>query len=125
MGRIRDLNRYRKVYPFSRARKVAPEERLPFRRVTGGAVWAITIDGDDYIISVENTAGGTATLPVGNTMTPGDSFIVKDAGGNAVPSPIIIAAASGDTIDGAATHVIGIDYGTSIIIWMGAEWGVF
>ena len=126
MSRIRDRNRFRKVYPFSRAR-LAPPKNIPIRFIDSATAFSDTVSGDDYIIVVNSTAGGTITIPESSTFpAAGESFIIKDAGGNAATNSITVTPSGSDLIDGQSKYVIGKDNEVAIFIYHGGtSWGVY
>ena len=74
----------------------------------------------DYFIGVIFNGASTITLPAG---TLGKIFIIKDSTGDALTNPItVIATAS--TIDGQASYVIDLPWGSIGLIYNGIEWNV-
>lgn len=90
------------------------------RSVTASATAAFA----DSLILADTTAGNvTITLPtVGSSRALGKQFIVKrmTAGANT----LTVAAASGETIDGAASQTIASQYATLRIIGTATGWSV-
>jgi hypothetical protein len=80
------------------------------------------VDADDVIsIEVTPAAAVAVNLPVGVT---GQVFNIKDGLGlAAVATPITITPVAG-TIDGAATAVINVPYGSLQVIYSGTEWKI-
>lgn len=72
------------------------------------------------------TASRTWTLPLANTLNAGQSIIVFDNQGTVTSTNTLIVAAGGsDTINGVATHTIGVAYGVREFISNGAnQWTV-
>ncbi len=76
----------------------------------GGVAYKRRVVADDYTILKSNcvvavqsdtiTASVKLTLPSANTCENGQTFIIKDEGGNAHTHNIVISASSTDTIDG-------------------------
>lgn len=65
----------------------------------------------------------TVTLPTPGGLTPtGTRILIKDEGGNAGVTPITVNAASGRTIDGAASTPINTAYGWVQVYTDGTNW---
>ena len=81
--------------------------KFPRRSVTSNYTIALT----DYFIAADST-GGTfqVTLPSADSTLDGQTFVVKDEGGNANTNNITIAAPGGDTIDGKNSVVLESPY---------------
>lgn len=75
---------------------------------------------DDVIsVQVPGPVAVAVTLPVG---VLGQSFTIKDGLGLASPvAPITITPTAG-TIDGAATAVINVPYGSLTVVYNGTQW---
>jgi hypothetical protein len=95
--------------------------------VGASTVQAYTATATDYqvlitdsIVGVTNTAAPrTITMP--NTgMTAGQSWEIKDESGGAAAQNITISG-NGANIDGAATTVIGNNYGAVGLYWNGSQ----
>ncbi len=85
--------------------------------------------GDTVVLNeallVINKASGAATgvtLPPGSSQTYGRTVTIKDGKGDAGSNNITITAAGSDTIDGSATYVVGINYGSVELMWNGDQW---
>lgn len=77
----------------------------------------------DEVVSIEvpGPVAVAVTLPAGVT---GQVFNIKDGLGLASPAtPITITPAAG-TIDGAATAVINVPYGSVTLVYSGVEWKI-
>lgn len=81
--------------------------------ITSSPAGAYTILLTDFAIFKTGITGGgdTVTLPSAVTAGRGKTFIVKDATGTATVNNITINTSSGN-IDGAATKVLNLNYGT-------------
>lgn len=75
---------------------------------------------DDYYIGVNSAVAVTITLPTG---TDGKMFIIKDELGPGSGN-ITIQGTGGETIDGSATFVNSVTYGSVSVIFRGTEWHV-
>ncbi len=75
---------------------------------------------DDYYIGVNSAVATTITLPAG---TDGKMFIIKDELGPGSGN-ITIQGTGGETIDGSATFVNSVTYGSVSVVFRGAEWHV-
>ncbi len=81
---------------------------LPHRTETAN----YTATRTDYIIGVDTTSSAvTITLPIIVSSDEGRRWVVKDEGGNAATNNITIATEGSETIDGASTDVIDVNYG--------------
>jgi hypothetical protein len=83
----------------------------------------VTITNADDVVSIEVTpaAAVAVNLPTGTT---GQVFNVKDGLGLAEAlTPITITPAAG-TIDGSATAVINVPYGSLQLVYSGTEWKI-
>lgn len=91
--------------------------------VTIAATTPFAVLNTDDVVSIEVTpaAAVAVNLPVGVT---GTVFNIKDGLGLAsAATPITITPAAG-TIDGAATAVINVPYGSLQLVYSGTEWKI-
>ena len=88
--------------------------------VTPGAYPYTTIS-QDGIILVDSSSARTIT-PLASPTT-GQKHIIKDSVGSAAANNITITP-SGKNVDGAASAVININYGSATIIYNGTEWNL-
>lgn len=107
--------------------------------VAGGQTWNVTTLNaatydvliTDHIIHVTYTATGAVTsltLPTAQcngSEDDGRVLVIKDAGGNASTNSITIDTEGGETIDGAATEVIGTDYASRSIYCENSNWFIY
>ena len=78
----------------------------------------------DYILNVTYPTTGAVTsltLPTAQT-TDGRTIVIKDASGNAGTNNITIDTEASQTIDGAATLVIAVDYTSVTLCSDGTNW---
>jgi hypothetical protein len=83
----------------------------------------VAITNTDDVISVEvpGSVAVAVTLPAGVT---GRVFNIKDGLGLAsVATPITITPAAG-TIDGSATAIINVPFGSLTLVYSGVEWKI-
>jgi hypothetical protein len=95
----------------------------PLVTVTVATATPVTVVNADDVVSVEVTpaVAVTVNLPAGVT---GQIFNIKDGLGlAAVATPITITPAAG-TIDGAATALINVPYGSVQLVYSGTEWKI-
>jgi hypothetical protein len=69
-------------------------------------------------------AARTITLPTA-VGSAGKVYIVKDESGGALVNNITLATTGGQTIDGAATIAIALNYGVARVYSDGANWFTF
>jgi hypothetical protein len=83
---------------------------------------AYTVTNQDQIILVNATSGAIAiTLPPAASVL-GTHYTIKDWKGNSATHNITISAASGQTIDGSSTFVMGTNYETVRLVGDGSNW---
>lgn len=72
------------------------------------------LPADIYGIIQVNSGSGprTITLPSANAVSNGRYYVIADVTGNAAANNITIARAGADTIDGATSATIAVNYGT-------------
>ena len=77
----------------------------------------------DEVISVEvpGPVAVAVNLPAGVT---GQTFYIKDGLGLAAPATPITITPTAGTIDGAATAVINVPYGSLTLVYSGVEWKI-
>jgi len=82
-----------------------------------------TATTSDEIIGVDSSGGTvTITLPAAATVASGTVYTVKDEGGAASTNKITIDGNGAETIDGAATHDIIVDYDSRTVYTDGTGW---
>lgn len=74
----------------------------------------------DYMLAVDVAAAAVIQLPVSPT---GTVFIIKDIDGDASVNNITVSGI-GSTIDGSASALINVDYGSITLIFNGTEWNI-
>ena len=73
----------------------------------------LTDVGFGWVIGVTDTAAArTITLPLANAVPAGWQTTIKDESGGALTNNITIARAGSDTIDGATSNAINLNYGS-------------
>lgn len=90
-------------------------------RIANTTPVAITNVDDIVVIEVPGSVAVAVTLPAGVT---GQSFNIKDGLGLASPAtPITITPAAG-TIDGSATAIINVPFGSLGLVYNGTQWNI-
>jgi hypothetical protein len=81
----------------------------------------------DSVLHVTYTSTGAVTsltLPTAGCIS-GRNVVIKDAGGGATANNITIDTEGSETIDGAATAVIGTDYNSINLYCDGTNWFIY
>jgi hypothetical protein len=78
---------------------------------------------DVVLVNQSSAAAVAITLPAGDDHHTGVVYI-KDKRGSANTYNITITADGSETIDGAASAQISIDYGALKLFWQGTEWSI-
>ena len=81
----------------------------------------------DYYIGV-NGQNVTVTLPLGSSLTKGKIYVIKDESGKAgtfVSWRVTIASTSPNVIDGQASAILALNYGSISLLWTGTTWSIF
>lgn len=89
--------------------------------VTTPGAYPYTTLASDYLILVDTTSARTI-IPLGSPAT-GTTQVIKDNVGSAAANNITVTP-SGKNIDGAASYVININYGSITIIYNGTQWNI-
>lgn len=96
---------------------------IPFRSsavATKTAAWTI-VAADSVLLCDATSAAFTLTLPSASaTGISGCQFTIKRI--NSGSNNVTLAAASGQTIDGAATYVLNTQYQTARVVSNGSDW---
>ena len=93
-----------------------------FPSITKRATTTLTVE-EIGIVFVDSTLGTfTITLPQAAKIGAGGWFFVKDLG-NATANNITIDTIGAETIDGAPSITITVDYGIARCISLGTNWG--
>ena len=94
-----------------------PLTPVPVTTVTETPYTALSTD---YMLAVDVAAATVIQLPVSPT---GTVFIIKDIDGDASVNTITVSGI-GSTIDGSASALINVDYGSITLIFNGTEWNI-
>ena len=92
----------------------------------GACVFNASPGVSDYYVGVNN--GTPITLPLGASLSPGKQYIIKDESGLAgtfVGYIVTVYASGSDLIDGQASFVIALNYGSVSVVWTGTRWSIF
>lgn len=89
--------------------------------VTTPGAYPYTTLTTDFLILVDTSAARTIT-PIG-TPTTGQMYIIKDNVGTANAFNITVTP-SGKNIDGAASYVMSVAFGSITIIYNGTQWNI-
>lgn len=80
----------------------------------------------DYYVGVDTTSNTVdLTVPQASTATEGQTFVIKDEGGNTTTNVITIVRSGTDTIDGATSVEINSPYGSFSLYTDGANWFIY
>ncbi len=98
--------------------------------VEGSQAFKITVPGaypysiltTDYLIAVDTSAARSIVLPTAAAGNSGVHYIVKDATGSAAANNITVTVNGGGNIDGAASSVINVNYGSRQFYSNGTQW---
>ena len=74
----------------------------------------------DDVIAVASSGGAITIVPLGSPVT-GTRYTIKDSTGNAAANNITVTP-SGKNIDGAASFLITVNYGSITIVYSGTQW---
>ena len=80
----------------------------------------------DYYVGVDTTSNTVdLTVPQASSATEGQTFVIKDEGGNTATNVITILRSGSDTIDGATSVEINSPYGSFSLYTDGANWFIY
>lgn len=85
-----------------------------------------TAKAGDYYIGVNGT-GITVTLPLGSTLWPGKTYVLKDESGKITPNSSYrfnIQTSGSDLIDGSALTTVTVSYIAITVLWTGSIWSI-
>lgn len=80
-----------------------------------------SVQNTDFYIGC-NGVGITVTLPIGSSVNPGQSFVIKDESGNARVNTIQVTGSN--TIDGSSSVTLNQNYISLTFLWTGALWSI-
>jgi hypothetical protein len=82
----------------------------------------VILANDQYtFFDTDTTSARTFTLPAANSVAAGTYYIFKDKSGSAFSNNITVNRAGSDTIDGATSAVVNVNYGSLILIGNGTN----
>lgn len=80
-----------------------------------------TLDDSTSVLGVTSSGGGSVTVLLPANPRTGQTCHVKDAGGGAGSTSIVVKASKG-TIDGAASTTLSAAYSSVSLVWNGSGW---
>ena len=83
-----------------------------------------SIKDTDYLVGIQSndlTASATLTLPVASGLINGQTFVIKDEGGNLHNHSVVVSCSASDTIDGQNTIVLESPYASINIYCNGSN----
>ncbi|NQW23332.1 MAG: hypothetical protein HQ475_07805 [SAR202 cluster bacterium] len=104
--------------PKTRTHPPINSNRETYTAVTGATY---TAKGGDSLIGVNRAGIVTVTLPT-TQVRPGRIYSIKDESGAAATNNITVATEGAETIDGAATDVINVNYESKSYYSDGTNW---
>jgi hypothetical protein len=78
-------------------------------------------NGADNFIIVNRSSGAPTTITLPSSPPVGKTYIIKDGRGDAATNNITVNG-NGKNIDGAASFVININYGSLSLVYNGTQW---
>lgn len=100
-------------------------DRRPFRmggrNAQSGTTYTIVSSDRGKMIGMTNTAARTITLIAASSFQPGDMLYIKDEAGTATTANVTINRAGSDTIDGATSVTISLNYGGTTLYTNGSN----
>jgi hypothetical protein len=94
-------------------------EILNVRNAVATPVTVVAATDEVVSIQVPGPVAVAVTLPAG---VLGQTFAIKDGLGLAAPATPITITPTAGTIDGAATAVINVPYGSLTVVYNGTQW---
>jgi len=80
----------------------------------------------DYYLGVDTTSNTVdLTLPAASTAVEGQTYVVKDEGGNAAANAITVLRSASDTIDGNTSVTLDVPYSALSLYTDGANWFIY
>tara|TARA_R100000808_G_C2136607_1_gene144890 strand:- start:124 stop:1146 length:1023 start_codon:yes stop_codon:yes gene_type:complete len=97
---------------------------VSFKRTKVTTSYSITTS--DYYLGVDTTSSPvTLTIPAASTVTEGQTFVVKDEGGNTAANAITLSCSAAETMDGLTTTTITSPYGSVSMYTDGTNWFIY
>lgn len=93
-------------------------------KTTASNSTSLTLGMNSYIYNLTSSSARAVTLPAVNTIPIDLIWVIKDGSGNALISPITITP-TGCLIDGSATYVVNLNYGSVSIFNDGSNYWTF
>lgn len=96
-----------------------------FLQVTGPTHTILSTDNYTFYSLVTTSNTITITLPAAAAVAPGTYYVFKDSAGNAQTNNITYTPAGADTIDGAASRGLKVNYGSTTLVSDGVNnWSI-
>lgn len=89
--------------------------------VKSPGAYPYTVLSQDAVVIVDSSVARALTLPA--SPVSGQMHRIKDNGGSAGSNNITVSPAAGN-IDGAASYVINVNYGSADFVYNGTQWNV-
>ncbi len=97
---------------------------VSFKRTKVTTSYSITTS--DYYLGVNTAAGPvTLTIPTAASATEGQTFVIKDEGGNSATNAITLSCSAAETIDGITQTTIVSPYGSVSVYTDGTNWFIY
>ena len=93
-----------------------------FIKRTGTATDYTALSTDSYIGVTDTSIARTITLPAAAGVGSGKLYVIKDESGAASTNNVVIDGNAAETINGALTFAINLNYGSVNLICDGANW---
>ena len=85
-----------------------------------------SVELTDYYLGIDTTDGAVdLTLPAASTATEGQTYVIKDEGGNALANSINVLRSGTDTIDGSTSVALSSDYAALSLYTNGTNWFIY
>jgi hypothetical protein len=83
----------------------------------------VVLNTDTYV-GINFAGGVSIALPSGATVVQGKFIILKDESGAASTNVITVNANGADTVDGQASFILSLNYGSVTLLWNTNHWSI-